>query len=108
MQSASRHGNHKKWDSRNGNYNSNGILNNYSRGIRKPHSDQHDAHEITNNNDDHLNENGLGKCARDADADADDSDKCHDKVNGSSSAHLKYDHTHQHRSLQLNKFNEGW
>lgn len=105
MQSASRHGNHKKWDSRNGNYNSNGILNNYSRGIRKPHSDQHDANEITNNNDDHSNENGLGKNARDADAD--DSDKCHDKVNGSSSAHLKYDHTHQHRSLQLNKFNEG-
>lgn len=101
VQSASRHGNHKKWDSRNVNLNSNGILNNnYSRGIRKPHSDQQDANDIT---DEHFNENGLTKYARDAD----DSDKCQDNVNGTNSTQLKYDRTHHNRSLQLNKFNEG-
>lgn len=100
---ASRHASHKKWDSRNGNYNSNGILSNYSRGFRKTqfaHSDQ--STNENNQIDEHFNENGLAKNARNAD----DSDKCQDKMNGGSNSAQQRPDQHQ-RSLQLNKFNEG-
>lgn len=100
---ASRHASHKKWDCRNGNYNSNGILSNYSRGFRKSqfaHSDLHSANEI--HSDEHFNENGLAKNARNAD----DSDKCQDNVNGGINSAQQRPDQHQ-RSLQLNKFNEG-
>lgn len=109
---ASRHTNYKKWDSRIGNYNSNGILSNYSRGFRKSHFAHSDqaataaamvSNEIPNNTDEHFHENGLTKNARNAD----DSDKCQDKANGSSSAQLLHDQADQHRCLQRNNFNEG-
>lgn len=94
--SASRLNNHKKWDTHNGNYNSNGILNNYSRGFCKStfaYSDEKSSECTFNNTDEHFNENGIKKNA----CNADDSDKCQYKANGGSSAHRN----------QLNKFNEG-
>lgn len=116
VQPASRHANYKKWDSRNGNYNSNGILNNYNRGNRKSHfahSDQVAAtatstaavisHEIVNCTDEHFHENGLAKNARNSD----DSDKCQDKANNGISAQLSHGQADQHRNQQRNKFNEG-
>lgn len=118
VQPASRHANYKKWDSRNGNYNSNGILNNYSRGNRKSHyahSDQVAAtatstapvnsHEnnFVNCSDEHFHENGLANKARNSD----DSDKCQDKANDGSSAQLLHGQADQHRNQQRNKFNEG-
>lgn len=115
---ASRHVNYKKWDNRNGNYISSGILSNYSRGFRKSHfahSDQvvataaasasapMNSNDVPNNTDEHFHENGLAKNARNAD----DSDKCQDKVNGSNSVQLLHDQADQHHSLHRNNFNEG-
>lgn len=98
----SRHVSHKKWDNRSGNYYSNGILNNYSRGnFRKSfHSDRGATNE-NNYTDEHFNENGLVKNVRNTD----DSDKCQDKVNGCDSTQRQS--TQQHCSRKPNKFNEG-
>lgn len=88
-----RHSNHKKWDIRNGHYNSNGILSNYNRNFRK--SQQFVSNADIINTDEHFNENCLAKDTYIADVD----DKCQDKANGSSLT--------AHHSMQLNKFNEG-
>lgn len=87
--------NHKKWDARNDHYNSNGILSNYNRNFRK--SQQFVSNEITNNTNEHFNENCSAKNTY---SDADDTDKCHDKANGGSLM--------AHHNMQLkSKFNEG-
>lgn len=115
---ASRHANYKKWDSRNGNYNTNGISSNYSRGFRKAHFAHSDhvvaaaaatstpaviSNEILNYTDEHFHENNLVKNARNTD----DSDKCQDNTNDGSSAQLSNGQVDLHRNRQQNKFNEG-